>query len=216
MSGELLSTTKPLKLKHPNLFLIFRYHKRLLIMNRMINRGWGWEVLKGIVALAVAVIIFLNPADALVAIATYLGALAIIAGLVIIIMALYKKAGFWQLFFGQGIIYALIGLLIITYPKVTASLLIFLIGLFITILGIIQLSAWLRLREVMPARPLNLVTAVISILVGGTLLFNPFEGAVLATVIMGIYAVLYASTRFYTAYELARHKRNVNSGTEEE
>ncbi|MBS0010917.1 MAG: DUF308 domain-containing protein [Bacteroidales bacterium] len=173
-------------------------------MNRMINRGWGWEVLKGLIALALAVMIFLNPADALVAIATYLGALAIIMGLVIIIMSLYKKSGFWQLFFGQGIIYALIGLLIIIYPELSASLLIFLIGLFITILGIIQLSSWLRLREVMPARSLLLLTAVISILVGVTLLFNPFEGAVLATIIMGIYAVLYASTRFYTAYAMAK------------
>ena len=175
-------------------------------MNDIINRGWGLEVLKGIVALAVAVIIFLNPSDALVAIATYLGALAIIAGLVLIIMSLYRKTGFWQLFFGQGLIYSLIGLLIVTYPKVTASLLIFLVGLFITLLGIIQLSAWLRLREISAARPITLFTAILSILVGGTLIFNPFEGAVLATVIMGIYALIFASTRFYTAYVGAQIK----------
>jgi len=175
-------------------------------MKNIITRGWGWELLKGIIALALSVIIFLNPAEALVAIATYLGALAIIAGIVIIIVSLYRKSGFWQFFFGQGIIYVLIGLLIVTYPKVTASLLIFLIGLFITLLGIMQLSAWLRLKEIMPARPMALVTAIISILVGVTLLFNPFEGALLATIIMGIYAVIYASTRFYTAYEIARHR----------
>lgn len=172
-------------------------------MNDILKQSWGLEVLKGLAALVVAVIIFLNPAEAITAIATYLGALAIIAGLVLIVMALYRKSGFWQLFFGQGVIYALIGLLIVTYPRVTASLLIFLIGLFITILGIIQLSAWFRMREIMPARPLALFTAIISILVGATLLFNPFEGAILATVIMGIYAVLYASTRFYTAYRMA-------------
>lgn len=183
-------------------------------MKNIITRGWGWEILKGIAALAISVIIFLNPADALVAIATYLGALAIIAGIVIIVVSLYRKSGFWQFFFGQGIIYALIGLLIVTYPKVTASLLIFLIGLFITILGIMQFSAWLRLKDVMPARPLTLITAIISILVGGTLLFNPFEGAVLATVIMGIYGVLYASTRFYMAYEIARRKKVYDDDTE--
>jgi len=183
-------------------------------MNTLINKSPGMEVLKGLIGLAVAVIIFLNPADALVAIATYLGAVAIIVGIGIIIMALYRKSGFWQLFFGQGIIYAIIGLLIITYPKLTASLLIFLTGLFITILGIIQLSAWMRLREVMPARPLTLFTAIISILVGGTLLFNPFEGAVIATVIMGIYAVLYASTRFYTAYEIFRTRKRGEGGGE--
>ena len=174
------------------------------VMNTLFNRGWGLELLKGIIALAVAIIIFLKPAEALVAIATYIGALSIIIGLVIIIMSLYKKTGFWQLFFGQGIIYALIGLLIITYPKVTASLLIFLIGLFITILGIIQLSAWFKMREIMPSSTMALFIAIISILVGATLLFNPFEGAVLATVIMGIYAVLFASSRFYITYMMIK------------
>lgn len=173
-------------------------------MNTLFNREWSLEVLKGIVALVLAVIIFLRPSDALVAIATYIGALAIIIGLVLIIIALYKKLGFWQLFFAQGIIYALIGLLIITYPKVTASLLIFLIGLFITILGIIQLSAWFKMREILPASPLALFTGIISILVGVLFLFNPFEGAVLATIIMGVYAVLYAATRFYTAFKMAK------------
>ncbi len=175
-------------------------------MNSFINQSWGWEVLKGIVALGIAIIIFLNPAEAITAIASYLGALSIIAGLVLIIISLMRKSSFWQFLFGQGLLYAIIGLLIVSYPKVTASLLIFLIGMFITILGIIQLSAWFKMKEVMPASPLALFTGIISILVGILFLFNPFKGALLATLIMGIYAVLYASTRLYTAFKIARGK----------
>lgn len=175
-------------------------------MNNIINQGWGWEILKGVVAMAIAVIIFLNPAEAISAIATYLGVLAIIAGLVLVIISLSRRSSFWQLFFGQGLIYAIIGLLIVSYPKVTASLMIFLAGLFITLLGIIQLSAWLRLKELSASRPVTLFTSILSIMVGGTLLFNPFEGAILATIIMGIYAVIFAITRFYTAFERVRKK----------
>lgn len=175
-------------------------------MNNIINQSWGWEILKGIVALAIAAIIFLNPAEAISAIATYLGALAIIAGIVLIIISLTRKSSFWQLFFGQGLIYAIIGLLIVTYPKVTASLLIFLVGLFITLFGIIQLSSWFRFRDILASRPVTLFTAILSLLVGGTLLFNPFEGAVLATIIMGIYAVIFATTSFYSAYKKVRNK----------
>ncbi len=162
--------------------------------------GWGWEVLKGIIAIGLAVLIFMNPADALVAIATYIGALAIIAGIVLIILSLIRKTGFWHFTFGQGIIYSLIGLLIVTYPKVTIGLLIFLMGLLITILGIMLFSTYMRLKEVMPARPLNLIMAIISILVGGLLLFNPFEGAVFATVIIAVYALIYGITRLYVAW----------------
>ncbi|MEE4115708.1 MAG: DUF308 domain-containing protein, partial [Marinilabiliaceae bacterium] len=63
-------------------------------MKSLINQGWGWELLKGIVALVIAIIIFLNPAEAITAIATYLGALAIIAGIVLIIMSLTRKTSF--------------------------------------------------------------------------------------------------------------------------
>ncbi|MDT8400307.1 MAG: DUF308 domain-containing protein [Bacteroidales bacterium] len=172
-------------------------------MNNTVNRSWWMELLKGLIAITLAVVIFMNPANALVAIATYIGALAIIAGIVLIIMALSRKSEFWQFLFGQGIIYAIIGLIIVAYPKVTAGLLIFLIGLFIIILGIMQLSAYIKLQEVMPARPLTLITAIASILVGILLVFNPFEGAVLATVIIAVYAVLYGVTRLYVAWLLA-------------
>ena len=164
------------------------------------------ELLKGIVALVAGVVIFFNPAEALVAIATYLGVLAIISGLVVIIVSLYRKSAFWKVFFGQGIFFALIGLLIVTYPEISASLLIFFIGLFITLMGIIQLSAWFRMRQMAVIRPLALLNAVISILVGATLLFNPFEGAIFATVITGIYAIIFSVIKFYTAFRIISSK----------
>ena len=69
-----------------------------------------------------------------------------------------------------------------------------------------------REKEVMPARPLNLIMAVISILVGGLLLFNPFEGAVFATIIIAVYAFIYGITRLYVAWLIVTRKR----GEEEE
>ncbi|MBN1387006.1 MAG: DUF308 domain-containing protein [Bacteroidales bacterium] len=184
-------------------------------MDKTTRPGWGWEVLKGIVAIGLAVLIFLNPADALVAIATYIGALAIIAGIVLIVISLVRKTGFWHFTFGQGIIYALIGLLIVTYPKVTIGLLIFLMGLLIVILGIMQFSTYMRLKKVMPARPLNLVMAILSILVGALLLFNPFEGAVLATIVIAVYAMLYGITRLYVAWLIITGKGKKEEEIEE-
>ena len=134
---------------------------KLRIMNKTIHTYWGWEVLKGIIAIALAVIIFMNPADALLTMATYIGALAIITGIVLIIISLARKSGFWQFMFVQGIIYALIGLFIVAYPKVTVGLLIFLMGLLIVILGIMQFAACFRLKEVILARPLNIITGII-------------------------------------------------------
>lgn len=171
-------------------------------MDNMTNRKWGFELLKGLIALAIAIFVFINPAEALVAIATYLGILAIIAGAVIIIMALSRKGQFWQLWVGEGFINAVIGLLIVLYPQITASLLILIIGFWITVFGIIQLIMYMGNKDKLPSGSLSLGSAVLSLLVGLLLLFNPFEGAVLATLILAGYAVIFAVSRFYMAYLL--------------
>lgn len=169
-------------------------------MTNRIERKWGWELLKGLIALLLAVIVFIDPPNALLTLATYLGILAIVAGIVLIILSFTKKSGNWRILLFEGIVNALVGLLIVAFPKATASLLIVFIGVWITIFGIIQLTTWIRYRELLPSRLLALLTAVLSILVGLLLLFNPFEGAVLATVIMAAYALIYGITRFYVAW----------------
>jgi uncharacterized membrane protein HdeD (DUF308 family) len=175
-------------------------------MKNTLQRSWWLELLKGLVAIGLSIIVFMNPANALIALATYLGALAIIGGIILIILSLSRKRGWWQFTFSQGIIYSLIGLFIVVYPKLSAGLLIFLIGLLIVIMGIMQLTAWISLREVMPSPPMNLFTAIISLLVGILLLFNPFEGAVLATIVIAVYALLYGLTRLYQAWLLITGK----------
>lgn len=169
-------------------------------MNQIIKKSRTSEVLKGLLALILAVIIFVDPAEALMTIATYFGVLAIIVGIVLIIISARKENNIWQFLLFQGIVFTIIGALIVAYPGGTASLMIFFIGLLITFLGIIQLIAYLQMKDMVTAPQLSLVHAVLSLVIGGLLLFNPFEGAVLATLIMGGYATWYGITRLYMAW----------------
>lgn len=171
-------------------------------MNKLTNKKWGYEVLKGAIALILAILIFMSPANALVAIATYIGIIAIVAGIIIIVMSLIRKSELWQIWLAEGFINALIGLLIVLYPEISASLLILIIGFWITIFGIIQLVTYFRFSRSLTSGNLTLASAVISVLVGLLLLFNPFEGAVLATIIMAVYATIFAITRFYLAWKI--------------
>jgi len=169
-------------------------------MNHSVSKSWGVETLKGLLAVILAIVIFAHPGKALITLAIYLGILALVAGIIITVRALYRKIGAWQMWVTQGVINMLIGLLIVAYPKTSASLLIFVMGLWITLFGIIQLISYMQLHQIQPVRSLLLLSAVLSILVGGMLLFNPFEGAVLATIVIGVYAVLFAASRFYMAW----------------
>ena len=172
----------------------------------LIKRNKSFELFKGAVALILAVLIFANPAVALVTMATYLGILAIIAGIVLIVVSLSQKGNFWQFLLFQGGILALFGTLIVTYPGSTAKLMIIFVGLLITLTGIIQLIGYLKMKEVVTAPHLSLINAVLSILVGALFLFNPFEGAVFLTIILGIYAAWFGFSRLYVAWLLYRQK----------
>ncbi len=175
-------------------------------MNNSLNLRSGIELLKGEIALILAIIIFSNPAKALVTLATWLGVLAMIVGAVMIFMALWKKRGFWQMLLAQGIFNAILGLLVVAYPKVSAGLVIFVVGIWITVFGVIQLFAYMQTKEVLPGKSLILLSALLSLLMGVLLMFNPFEGAVMVTVILGIYAVVIGLSKFYVAWLIYRHK----------
>jgi uncharacterized membrane protein HdeD (DUF308 family) len=175
-------------------------------MKEFLYNNTTTEIIKGILALLFALLIFIDPAQALKTIATYFGALAIIAGIVLIISAVTGKEGTRNFILFQGIFFTLIGLLIVVYPGGTASLMVLLIGLFITFLGAIQLVTYLQMKEAIPVPGLSLIHAILSLGIGLLLLFNPFEGAVLATLIMGGYALWFGITRLYLAWQIHKIK----------
>ncbi len=151
-------------------------------------------------------VIFSDPATALVTIATYLGILGLIAGILLIAFSFSRESGVRQFILVQGIIFSVVGLLIIVYPGGTASLMVLLMGLLILVMGFVQLFAYLQLRELTPTPGLVLFNSVLSVLVGGLLIFNPFEGAVLATFIIGAYALWFGITRLYAAWIIHKGK----------
>jgi uncharacterized membrane protein HdeD (DUF308 family) len=169
-------------------------------MSTITKRSGTIELLKALIAIILSILIIINPPEALMTLATYFGVIAIITGIIVVVLSLSGKSGFWQIMLFQGIVFTLIGALVIAYPGITASLMIFFIGLLITFLGIIQLIAYLQLREVTTAPKLSLINAIFSIIIGGILLFNPFEGALLATLIVAGYAAWYGISRIYVAW----------------
>jgi len=171
-------------------------------MKEFLYKNTTTEIIKGILALLIALLIFIDPARALMTIATYLGILALIAGIVLIISAVRGKNGLRNFILIQGIFFTLIGLLIVAYPGGTASLMVVFIGLFITFLGAMQLAAYLQMKEAGPVPGLSLIHAILSLAIGLLLLFNPFEGAVLATLITGGYALWFGITRLYLAWRI--------------
>lgn len=171
-------------------------------MNDFQKNSWWIEGLKGIIVLIVGIICLANPSTALTAIAIYLGILALLAGGAIIFVSLKNKGSFWQFWIGEGIFNLVIGLLMVSFPNATIKVIIVLISLWIIAMSIIQMVTYNNLKNTGYRSPMLIFTAILSLVVGLLLLFNPFEGAQVVAIILGIYAIIYGISSLYLSFRL--------------
>ena len=171
-------------------------------MNYFQRNSWWIEALKGTLAIIIGIICLVNPSGALSAIAIFLGILAILAGLTIGIIALARKGSNWIFWISEAIFNLVLGILLVSYPKVAVNVLIIFISLWIIAMGIIQIFTYRNLKQAGYTSPMVIFTAVLSLLVGILFLFNPFEGAQVVTIILGIFALVYGVSALYVAFRL--------------
>ncbi len=170
--------------------------------NRFKQKSKWVEVLKGAIALFIGIICLINPSEALAAVAIYLGIIAILTGVIVLINAWIRKGTYWRFWISEGLFNLIIGILLVSFPQAAVSLLIVFISLLIVAISMVQILTYSSLRRSGFSSPVMLITAILSLVVGLILLFNPFEGAQMVAVILGLYAVIYGLSSFYVAYRL--------------
>ncbi|HYW96179.1 MAG TPA: DUF308 domain-containing protein [Bacteroidales bacterium] len=168
-------------------------------------KNWLASALKGILALAFGILILLKPSESIVLLATYFGIFALAGGLIALGYAfrIRQKGGNGTFWFIEGSTNILIGLIIIFYPHISISIFIAFFGIWAIIIAILQLSTYNRLRALNMNGGLILFNGILSLVVGLLLLFNPFEGAMIIAIIIGVYAIIYALFTLYTAFKYA-------------
>ncbi len=171
-------------------------------MNYFQNNSWWIEGLKGILVLILGIICLVNPASALAATAIYLGILAILTGLIVVIVSLAKKQANWEFWIAEGIFSLVIGVLLVSFPKLAINLVIILVSLLIIAISIIQILTYINLKKSGYSSQVVLFTAILSLIIGILLLFNPFEGAKAVAFILGFFAVVYGVSSLFAAFKL--------------
>ena len=177
-------------------------------MNTFQRNSWWIEGLKGIIVLILGIICLANPSTALTAIAVYLGILALLGGVIIIVMSLRNKGNYWQFWVGEGIFNLVIGLLMVSFPRAAIGVIIVLISLWIIAMSIVQVVTYNAMKNVGYRSPMLIFTAVLSLVIGLLLLFNPFEGARIVAIVLGIYAIIYGISSLYLSFRLATREKS--------
>ena len=156
------------------------------------NSGWWSFMVSGLVAIIYGLLALLLPKDIIKTVMIVSGIALIVIGLVCLIFSLRRKKMElpWGMLLFESIALVALGIVAVVWSKETVKLLIFVIGLWSVIIGALMLGSILGMPR-LGNRGFYIVSAILSILFGVLLMFNPFESVEVFVALTGVLALAF-------------------------
>lgn len=155
-------------------------------------RNWWALLLRGLLAIAFAILTWLQPALSITAMVLVFGAWVLVEGLLGIWAAWITrgsgKRSWLLLLWGLASIVA--GLATLLMPGITALVLLYFIAAWACVTGVLQVAAAVRLRKVIDHEWWLILAGVLSLLFGVLLFASPFSGALAIAWLIATYAFI--------------------------
>lgn len=174
-----------------------------------VGASWGWMLIRGLAAVLFGLLALLLPGATLVTLALLWGAYALVEGSGALIAAFRLRAGgqpLWPLGLA-GLLGIVAGLITLIWPGLTALTLLLLIAVWAITMGILEIIAAIRLRQVITNEWWLGLSGLLSLAFGGLLVVNPGAGALAVIWLIGGYALLFGILLIALAWRLKRFQR---------
>ena len=157
-----------------------------------LSSNWWLFLIRGILALALGIVMPLVPAAAILTLAFLFGAYALVDGVVAIASAIRMRhrETSWAWLLVEGAIGVAVGMLTFVYPSITALVLVYLFAWWAILSGAVAIATALRLRAVVPNEWLTIALGALSIVAGIVIFFVPAAGVLAIVWTISIYAIL--------------------------
>lgn len=160
--------------------------------------------LRALIALAVGIMMVVNPGEALTTVVKVIAAFLLASGLVSLIVGLRnKKDGSLPLMSFNALVDVLLGLFLFVFPGFVAKFMIYLIGFALLAFGVVQILALASARKMTSLGFGAFVLPAIVTLVGGFILFNPFAESVMV-MITGAALVVYGASELLSSWRMKK------------
>ena len=162
-------------------------------MAAILRTNWWALVLRGIVAILLAIVTFAIPGITLAVLATVFGFYALIDGVLAIVSTIKAVQGHrrWGAFLLEGILGILVGLYAIFSPIAAAATFVTIMAICAVVTGILEISAAIRLRRHVQGEWMLVLSGVLSILLGIALFIAPVAGAVFFAYLLAGYGLIF-------------------------
>ena len=162
-------------------------------MKEKLNKMFLSSILSSTILLVIGLLLFIRPESTLSLISYVFGGILVVIGTNSLINY-YKGREYVSNFeLVYGVLSVLGGLVLILNPKAIASLIPFILGVWIVISSLIKLKySWNLNSSKTKTGMISLIITVLTLILGVILIFNPFEGAVFITKMIGLFLLIYS------------------------
>ena len=153
------------------------------------------SVISSCLLLLLGLFLFFKSGATLMAISYFIGAILMAIGIIAIVRFIRNsnRDVFNQLNIVYGVISIIAGIFLITMPEAIGSAIPIIVGIIIIISSSMKIQQALILKNLDNRYFLaSLITALICLVCGVIILFNPFKSAVVVTKIIGLFIAIYA------------------------
>lgn len=157
-----------------------------------LSTHWWLFLIRGILAVALGIVMPLVPGAAIFTLAILFGAYALLDGVVAIATAIRIRHGgtnvVWLIV--EGVLGIVVGILTFAYPGLTVLGLVYLFAWWAILSGAAAIANAVRFRAVVPNEVLTIALGLLSILAGVAIFFLPAAGVLAIVWTISIYAFL--------------------------
>jgi len=168
------------------------------------SKSWWLFVLRGVLAVLLAVLAFTSPADTLAALVLIFGIFALFDGIVAVFAsatAAEMRQPWWPLVL-RGLLGIAAGVFALVRPDMTALVLVYLIAFWAIVGGISELVAAFELHDAIPHAWLLGLAGAAAVVFGVLAIFAPNAGATALVYALGIYAAIYGICYLVFGFQL--------------
>jgi uncharacterized membrane protein HdeD (DUF308 family) len=169
-----------------------------------LSRNWWLAALRGTLAVIFGVAAFVWPGITFEVLVLLFGAYAFVDGVLIFafgLLAAGEHERWWPLVLG-GIIGIAVGVVTFMQPAAMALALVYVIGAWAIVTGLLEIVAAIRLRDVISTEWLLGISGVLSIIFGVLVLAQPGTGALALVYLFGFYAILGGISQIVLGFRL--------------
>lgn len=175
------------------------------LVKSALHRSWWLLLLRGIAAVAFGVLTFVWPQISLLTLIMVYGVYALIDGVLALIAAI-RGGGMvprWWLALG-GAVSILAAVVAFAWPGLTALVLVYLIGFWSILRGVLEIIGAIRLRNEIANEWTLGVAGALSVIFGLILVFMPGAGALGLLWLIAAWAVLFGLLLIWVAFKVRK------------